>query len=162
MIENASSRKILGIDPGLQTVGFGCIESDGRHHRFLAGGVITTSSKDETPKRLEEIYDHLQELLAELQPDLVSMEKLFFVKNVTSGIRVAQAQGVLVLACKKAELPLFEYTPLQIKMALSGYGRATKAQVQFMVQKLLNLSEKPKDDNCADALGAALTFALTI
>ena len=107
MIENASSRKILGIDPGLQTVGFGCIESDGRHHRFLAGGVITTSSKDETPKRLEEIYDHLQELLAELQPDLVSMEKLFFVKNVTSGIRVAQAQGSSCFGVQESRVTAF-------------------------------------------------------
>ena len=160
MGKDVATRKILGIDPGLQTVGFGCIASDGRQHRFLDGGVIRTSAKDDLAERLAIIHDHLQELLAELKPDLVSMERLFFVKNVTSGIGVAQAQGVLILACGKAGLPLFEYTPLQIKMALSGYGRATKDQVQFMVQKLLNMAEKPKPDDCADALGAALTLAL--
>ncbi len=162
MVENTSACKILGIDPGLQTIGFGYIKSDGRRHQFLDAGVIMTSSKDELPKRLEEIYDNLTGLLTELKPDLVSMEKLFFVKNITSGIVVSQAQGVLILACQKAKLPLFEYTPLQIKIALSGYGRATKAQVQFMVQKLLNLTEKPKSDDCADAIGAALTHALTL
>ena len=153
-------RRILGIDPGLQAIGFGCIESDGADHRFVDGGVITTPSSDETPKRLETIYDNLRELLRELQPEIVSMEKLFFVRNITSGISVAQAQGAMMLACRQAGLPLVEYTPLQIKMALSGYGRATKDQVQIMVQKLLNLSEKPKPDHCADALGAALTLVL--
>ncbi|MYB40540.1 crossover junction endodeoxyribonuclease RuvC [Candidatus Saccharibacteria bacterium] len=160
MGETGRHRRILGIDPGLQAIGFGCIESDGNDHRFIDGGVITTPASDETPKRLATIYDHLQELLAELKPELVSMEKLFFVRNITSGISVAQAQGVMMLACRQARLPLIEYTPLQIKMAISGYGRATKDQVQIMVQKLLNLSEKPKPDHCADALGAALTLAL--
>lgn len=160
MNEGGRHQRILGIDPGLQAIGFGCIESDGSDHRFIDGGVITTPSTDETPKRLATIYNHLQELLAELKPEVVSMEKLFFVRNITSGISVAQAQGVMMLACRQAGLPLIEYTPLQIKMALSGYGRATKDQVQIMVQKLLNLSEKPKPDHCADALGAALTLAL--
>ena len=160
MSKTGGRQRILGIDPGLQAIGFGCIESDGREHQFVDGGVITTPSTDETPKRLATIYDNLQELLTELKPELVSMEKLFFVRNITSGISVAQAQGVMMLACRQADLPLFEYTPLQIKMSLSGYGRATKDQVQIMVQKLLNLSEKPKPNHCADALGAALTLAL--
>ena len=153
-------RRILGIDPGLQAVGFGCIDTDGSHHQFVDGGVITTPAKQPVPERLEIIYGHLRDLLAGLRPDSASMEKLFFVRNITSGISVAQAQGVMMLACRQAGLPLFEYTPLQIKMTLTGYGRASKDQVQIMVQKLLNLSEKPKPDHCADALGAALTLAL--
>ena len=155
-------QKILGIDPGLQTVGFGVIESDGRVHKFVGGGVITTPSSEELPKRLATIYDNAVDLIAEFKPDIASIEKLFFLKNVTSGIQVAQAQGVLILACQKADLQIYEYTPLQIKMSLSGYGRATKEQVQLMVQQFLHLSKKPTPDDCADALAAALTFAFMV
>ena len=155
-------QKILGIDPGLRTIGFGVIESDGRAHKFVAGGVITTLSSEELPKRLATIHSNAVDLIAEFKPDAVSIEKLFFFKNVTSGIQVAQAQGVLILACQSAGLQIYEYTPLQIKMSLSGYGRATKEQVQLMVQQFLRLSKKPQPDDCADALAAALTFALKV
>ena len=155
-----TTRRILGLDPGLRTTGFGCIESDGLKHRFIGGGVITTDSKQEPALRLATIYDNLISLITEFQPAVASIEKLFFFKNVTSAIKVAQAQGVLMLACQKSGVPSFEYTPLQIKMVLSGYGRAEKSQVQFMVQKLLLLPELPKPADCADALGAALTLAL--
>ena len=154
------ARRILGLDPGLRTTGFGCIESDGLKHRFIGGGVITTDNKQAPALRLAIIYDNLSSLITEFQPDVASIEKLFFFKNVTSAIKVAQAQGILMLACHKNGVPIFEYTPLQIKMALSGYGRAEKSQIQFMVQKLLVLSELPKPADCADALGAALTLAL--
>ena len=162
MNKTGNFRVILGIDPGLETVGFGCIRSDGRRHTFIDGGVIKTSSKDVLAKRLSIIYDNIRQLIDELRPDLVSMERLFFVKNITSGMKVAQAQGVLTLACQQASLPVFEYTPLQIKIALTGYGRATKDQVQIMVQKILKLEQKPKPDDCADALAAALTKAIEV
>lgn len=162
MNKTGNFRVILGIDPGLETVGFGCLKSDGQRHTFMDGGVIKTSSKEVLAVRLSIIYDNIRQLIDELRPDLVSMERLFFVKNITSGMKVAQAQGVLTLACQQAGLPVFEYTPLQIKIALTGYGRATKDQVQIMVQKILKLEQKPKPDDCADALAAALTKAIEV
>ena len=154
-------QRILGLDPGLRKVGYGFIESDGDKHLCLGYGTIKTS--DEHPAgaaRLAAIHDSLTSLIGEFKPETVSMEKLFFFRNVTSAIGVAQAQGILMLACQTAGLPISEYTPLQIKMNLTGYGRADKAQIQAMVQKLLGLDEPPKPADSADALAAALSLAL--
>ena len=155
-------RRILGIDPGLKTVGYGCLESDGSSHSLIGAGTIKTSGKQPAAERLATIYDNLSELIQELKPEIVSIEKLFFFRNITSAVGVSQAQGVLMLACCRAGLELVEYTPLQIKMALTGYGRAEKKQIQVMVQRMLGLAEPPKPPDCADALGAALTLALEL
>ena len=152
-------KRILGLDPGLRTVGYGFIESDGDRHRCLGFGLIETSNKQALALRLATIYDNISSLISEFEPEVASIEKLFFFRNVTSAIGVAQAQGVLMLACQKANLPFHEYTPLQIKMILTGYGRADKSQVQTMVQRLLGIDQFPKPDS-ADALAAALSLAL--
>ena len=149
--------KILGIDPGLQTTGYGCVEVKGDQYTLISAGVILTSNKNSLAERLDFIYQDIVEVIEQVQPDLVSIEKIFFLKNVTSGIDVSQARGVLMLACQQAKLPIYEYTPLQVKMSLTGYGRATKDQIQVMVKKFLNLKVKPKPDDCADALALAIT-----
>ena len=156
------SRRILGIDPGLRIVGYGCLKSDGDRHSLIGAGVIKTNSDRPIPERLEALYDSLSGLIRELKPEIVSIEKLFFFRNITSAVGVCQAQGVLMLACRQAGLEILEYTPLQIKIALTGYGRADKKQVQAAVQKTLGLEEPPKPADCADALGAALTLALEL
>ncbi|MCY4088682.1 MAG: crossover junction endodeoxyribonuclease RuvC [Candidatus Saccharibacteria bacterium] len=154
------SLKILGIDPGLETVGWGMISSDGQDHQCLAGGIISTSKDDVISRRLAIIHQRLLEIIDEFQPEIISMEKLFFFKNITSGIQVAQAQGVLMLACQQKNLEIVEYTPLQVKLTMTGYGRATKAQIKTEVQKALNLPDKIKNDNHADGLAVALTHSI--
>ncbi|MCA9349158.1 crossover junction endodeoxyribonuclease RuvC [Candidatus Saccharibacteria bacterium] len=153
--------KILGIDPGIGIVGFGLIESDGFSHKMLDAGVIKTKVKDVHERRLKEIYDELSGLVSEFNPDVASVEKLFFSQNVTTAMSVSQARGVILLVLEQAGVPIVEYTPLQIKSSLVGYGKADKAQVQEMVRVLLNLSKRPTPDDCADALGAALTHAMS-
>lgn len=152
--------KILGIDPGLETVGYGLIETDGRTHHHLDGGIITTSNQAEMGQRLLSLHRDLSKLIRQSQPDIVGMEKLFFFKNITSGIKVSQAQGVLMLACVQHKLEIVEYTPLAVKMAITQYGRATKAQIKTEVQALLKLPDKIKNDNHADGLAVALTHAI--
>ncbi len=149
--------RILGIDPGSGIVGFGCIELTKKQPTLIDAGIIRTTIGDGTANRLEELYDSLQELLAACKPDVAVVEKLFFAQNVTTAMTVSQARGVILLAIQKANVAVAEYTPLQIKMAMTGYGRATKAQIQEMVRVQLGLKEKPKPDDCADALAAALT-----
>jgi crossover junction endodeoxyribonuclease RuvC len=151
--------KILGIDPGTGIVGFGVIESNGIKHKLVTAGVIRTPAHQDLELRLVTIYDSLQEIVAETKPDFVSIEKLFFAKNVTTAMSVSHARGVIMLAMVQAGVPISEYTPLQIKQALTGYGRAEKSQIQEMVKILLGLKEIPKPDDCADALAAALTHA---
>jgi crossover junction endodeoxyribonuclease RuvC len=151
--------KIIGIDPGTGIVGFGVI-SVGKTPSLVDAGVIRTHKDQATAERLAEIYTELSEIIAHNKPDAASVEKLFFAQNVTTAMSVSQARGVILLALEQAGIPIFEYTPLQIKMATVGYGRASKAQIQEMVRVQLGLSEIPKPDDCADALAAALTHSV--
>lgn len=151
--------KILGIDPGSGIIGFGCIEIGQKTPKLVDAGVIRTQIGDTDSSRLVELYEAMQQLITELQPNVASVEKLFFVQNITTGMIVSQARGVILLALEQAHVPIAEYTPLQIKMAITGYGKAKKADVQEMVRLQLGLSEVPKPDDCADAIAAALTHA---
>jgi crossover junction endodeoxyribonuclease RuvC len=148
--------KILGIDPGSGIIGFGLVEKKS-NPKMLDAGVIRTTIGNDDASRLVELYESMRELVKELKPDVAAVEKLFFAQNVTTAIPVAQARGVILLALAEEKIPIYEYTPLQIKMAMTGYGRATKAQIQEMVRVQLGLKTKPKPDDCADALAAALT-----
>lgn len=151
--------RILGIDPGTGILGFGVIDVVKGKPQLVDAGVIRTPVHEEDAIRLETIFDELTAIIKETQPTHMSVEKLFFARNVTTAMTVAQARGVVLLAGKQAKLELAEYTPLQIKMAITGYGRADKKQMQEMVRLHLGLSEVPKPDDCADALAAALTHA---
>ncbi len=148
--------RILGIDPGSGIIGFGLVEKKS-NPRMIDAGVIRTTIGDADASRLLELHISMREIIAELKPDVASVEKLFFAQNVTTAMKVSQARGVILLALAEAGIPIYEYTPLQIKMAMTGYGRATKAQIQEMVRVQLGLKNKPKPDDCADALAAALT-----
>jgi len=152
--------KIIGIDPGTGILGFGVIEVIKGKSRLIAAGVITTPAHTPLPERLGEIYDGLSEIIAETKPDIMSIEKLFFAQNVTTAMSVSHARGVAMLTGYQANLLIAEYTPLQIKQTLTGYGRGTKKQVQEMVRLHLNLRDAPKPDDCADALAAAITHSL--
>lgn len=148
--------RILGIDPGTGLLGFGVIEA-GRQPQLVDAGVIRTRPHQPEPERLLAIFEGLQEITKHTQPQAMSVERLFFARNVTTAMNVAQARGVALLVAQQHRLLVAEYTPLQIKMALTGYGRADKKQVQEMVRTLLRLGEVPKPDDCADALAVALT-----
>ncbi|MBQ7039316.1 MAG: crossover junction endodeoxyribonuclease RuvC [Clostridia bacterium] len=151
--------RILGIDPGVAIVGYGVIEYNKNTFKVVDYGKITTPAHTPLPKRLKMVYDGMTQLVKEFKPDVVSMEELFFNTNVTTAIAVGHARGVLVLATENANVPLAEYTPLQIKQAVAGYGRADKNQVQQMVKRFLNLTEVPKPDDTADALAVAICHA---
>ncbi len=151
--------RILGIDPGTGIVGFGCIEADNRTLKLVDAGVIRTPAGEADATRLSTIYEEVSRLITEYQPEWFSIEQLFFARNVTTAMTVSQSRGVLLLAASQANLKIAEYTPLQIKMALTGYGRADKKQMQEMVRILLNLQQIPKPDDAADALAAAITHA---
>ena len=153
--------RILGIDPGLAIVGYGVIDSEKGAYRPVDCGVINTPKELSLPERLELIYKGMGELIDTFKPDQVAIEELFFTKNITTGITVAEARGVILLACKQSGLPMFEYTPNQIKQSLTGYGKADKKQIQFMITRLLGLKAIPKPDDAADALAIALTHAQT-
>lgn len=153
--------RILGIDPGSGIIGFGLIEK-GNNPKLVDAGVIRTTIGEDTALRLLELYTSMKELVTEFKPDVASVEKLFFAQNVTTAMTVSQARGVILLSLAEAGTPIYEYTPLQIKMAMTGYGRATKAQIQEMVRVQLGLKNKPKPDDCADALAAALTHLANI
>lgn len=150
---------ILGFDPGIAIVGFGVIEKKGNSIRPIQYGSIQTKAELETGIRLKQIFDASKELIATYQPESVSIERLFFNKNVTTAMTVGQARGILMLAAVEADIPIFEYTPLQIKQALVGYGRAEKKQIQEMVKMYLSLKEIPKPDDTADALAIAICHA---
>ena len=150
---------ILGFDPGIAIVGFGVIKKEGNLIRPLQYGSIQTKAGLDIGIRLKQVYDAAKEIIATYQPEAVSIEKLFFNKNVTTAFAVGQARGVLMLAAVEAGLPIYEYTPLQIKQAIVGYGRAEKKQVQEMVKMYLNLKEVPKPDDVADALAIAICHA---
>lgn len=153
--------KILGIDPGIGICGFGLIETQARAQaRALDFGVITTPVRAPLPSRLKELYESLHRVFAETAPEVVSVEKLFFSKNVTTGIAVAEARGLVLLVAEQCGLPVFEYTPNEIKKTLTGYGSAGKPQVEEMVRVHLGLEKKPRPDDAADALAAAITHSL--
>ncbi|MCI8911470.1 MAG: crossover junction endodeoxyribonuclease RuvC [Clostridia bacterium] len=152
---------ILGIDPGLAIVGYGVIEAQKGAFRPIDCGVINTPKSDTVPIRLNKIYDGMLSLIEKYKPDCIAIEELFFNTNITTGINVAQARGVVLLACQQKGLKMYEYTPLQIKQALTGYGKAEKKQIQFMVARLLNLKAVPKPDDAADGLAVALTHGQT-
>jgi len=152
--------RIIGIDPGTGILGFGVIDVSKGKATMLTAGVVTTPAHTPLDERLEDIYDSLMEIIAETKPSVMSIEKLFFARNVTTAMSVSHARGVAMLAGKKSKLELAEYTPLQIKQTLTGYGKADKKQVQEMVRIHLGLSEVPKPDDCADALAAAITYSL--
>lgn len=148
--------RILGIDPGYAILGYGIVDMKGNHFKAVEYGAITTDAKMDMPGRLKILYNSLMELIARYEPDTASVEELFFNTNAKTAILVGQARGVAVLACANSGLEIAEYTPLQIKQALVGYGRAEKQQVQLMVKTLLNLKAVPKPDDTADALAAAV------
>jgi crossover junction endodeoxyribonuclease ruvC len=149
--------RVIGIDPGTGILGFGVINITRGRVKMITAGVITTPAHTPLPERLEEIYVGLTDIIKETQPDVMSVEKLFFTKNITTAISVAEARGVAILTGRQADLPIYEYTPNEIKKSITGYGAAKKLQVQEMVRIQLSLQEKPKPDDCADALAAALT-----
>lgn len=151
--------KIIGIDPGTGILGFGVIEVIGSKIKMIDAGVIRTPPHTPHDERLEEIFDGLTEIIAATKPDVLSIEKLFFSRNITTAMTVAEARGVAILVGRKAGLPIAEYTPPQIKQTLTGYGKADKKQVQEMVRIQLGLKEVPKPDDCADALAAAITHS---
>ena len=151
--------RIIGIDPGTGILGFGVIDSRQTTFRLVTAGVIKTPAHTPLDERLEDIFDSLTEIITETTPTVMSIEKLFFARNVTTAMSVAHARGVAMLTGRKAGLPIAEYTPLQIKQTLTGYGKADKKQVQEMVRLQLGLHEVPKPDDCADALAAAITHA---
>jgi crossover junction endodeoxyribonuclease RuvC len=154
--------RIIGIDPGTGILGFGIIEVIRGKAKLCDAGVIRTPAKEEDAIRLQTIFDELTDIIAETKPNEMSVEKLFFAQNVTTAMTVSQARGVVLLCGKQAGLTIFEYTPLQIKQALTGYGRAEKAQIQEMVRVILELKEIPRPDDCADALAAAITHSMTM
>ncbi len=153
--------RILGIDPGIGICGFGLIETSSRAEaKVLDYGAVTTMVDAPMPERLKELYESLKLVFEQAKPDVAAVEKLFFSKNITTGIAVAEARGVILLVAKQSGADIREYTPNEIKRALTGYGAATKAQMQEMARMHLGLKEKPKPDDAADALAAAVTCSL--
>ena len=154
--------RIIGIDPGTGILGFGVIDVDKRGKCTLVdAGVIRTPVKEDDSVRFNTIYDELSDIIADAKPQEMAVEKLFFAQNVTTAMSVAQARGVAIVAGTQAGLKVSGYTPLQIKQALTGYGRAEKKQMQEMVRVLLGLKDVPQPDDCADALATAITHAMT-
>jgi crossover junction endodeoxyribonuclease RuvC len=151
--------RIIGIDPGTGILGFGVIDVVGTKITMVDAGVITTPPHTPHDERLEDIYDGLTEIVKNTKPDAYSVEKLFFTKNVTTAMTVAEARGVALLVARQHKIPIADYTPPQIKQTITGYGKADKKQVQEMVRLQLGLKEVPKPDDCADALAAAITHA---
>lgn len=147
--------RVLGIDPGYGIVGYGIIDSNSSTS-VVDYGVISTPKELTLPERLEVIYSSIESLIISYKPDVVAVEELFYFKNQTTVIPVAEARGVIILSCRKNDVPIFEYTPLQIKQALTGFGRAEKSQIQFMVKTILGLEKVPKPDDAADALAVAI------
>ena len=151
--------RILGIDPGYGITGFGILEAQRGRCQLLRCGAITTPPNTDFNWRLGEIYNNMTELLQLAQADAVAIEELFFGNNVTTGIKVAQARGVILLAVQQAGVPVFEYKPMQVKQAVVGYGNATKHQVMDMTKRILGLPAVPKPDDAADAVAIALCHA---
>lgn len=151
--------RVLGVDPGSALMGYGVVEAQGSRLRAVEYGSITTESGLPMEQRLLHLHRRIAALVAEFAPDLVAVEELFFGRNVTTALTVGQARGVVLLAAAEAGLQVAEYTPMQVKLAVAGWGRADKAQVQHMVKTLLGLPAPPRPDDVADALAVALTCA---
>ena len=153
--------RIIGIDPGTGILGFGVIDANAHQKvKLVDVGVVATPAHTKLKTRLLDTYDSLNEIIEQTRPDVMSIEKLFFARNITTAVSVAEARGVVILVAAQHNLPVFEYTPLQIKQTLTGYGRADKKQVQEMVRLHLNMKEIIKPDDAADALAAAITHSL--
>lgn len=150
---------ILGIDPGIATMGYGVINYFGNSFNYITCGAITTAAGERVERRLALIYDRLNNIIKTYHPEALAIEELFFNTNQKTAINVAQARGIALLSAERAGVPLFEYTPLQVKQAVVGYGRAEKHQVMEMTKVLLSLSERPKPDDAADALALAICHA---
>ena len=148
--------RILGIDPGVATIGFGLIEAERAQVRLLQYGVITTPAGLPLSNRLYQISQDMMELLGQFRPDEAAVEELFFSKNITTGIAVAHGRGVILLELERAGVPVYEYTPMQVKQAVAGYGGADKRQVMLMTQRLLRMQCVPRPDDAADALAIAI------
>lgn len=151
--------KIIGIDPGYAITGFGVIDYTGNHFKLIESGAIETKAGVPFPNRLERIYDDMISLIEKHKPDAIAVEELFFNTNTTTAIGVAQGRGMILVAAAKTNTPIFEYTPLQVKQAVVGYGRAEKKQVQMMVQRILNIEKIPKLDDTTDAMAIAMCHA---
>lgn len=151
--------RTLGIDPGIATVGFGVVDSEKNNQALVRCGVITTPAGTSLSSRLDLIFSDIDELIRTFSPDVMAVEELFFNTNITTGIAVAQGRGVILLAGYRAGIPIFEYTPLQVKQAVVGYGRAEKRQVIDMVRRILNMKAAPKPDDAADAVAIAICHA---
>lgn len=153
--------RILGIDPGFGIIGFGVIEKNRGDISVIDYGVITTDKNMYFPERLKAIYDSMNILIERFKPDEVAIEELYFNNNITTGIKVAEARGIILLTFQSHNLPIFEYTPQDVKLALTGIGRADKSQMQFMVKTLLHLQKIPRPDDAADAVAIALCHSQT-
>lgn len=151
--------RILGIDPGYATIGFGLIEAERAQMHMVTYGAITTPAGLPLSRRLYQIGSDMEELIGKLKPDVVAIEELFFNTNITTGIAVAHGRGVLLYAAEKCGVPLYEYTPSQVKLAVTGYGKAEKRQVMDMTRRLLKLNAVPRPDDAADALAIAICHA---
>lgn len=151
--------RIIGIDPGTGILGFGIIDMERGNVKLVDAGVIRTPVKENDAVRLHTIYDELTDIIKQTNPTIMSVEKLFFSKNVTTAMTVSQARGVVLLCAQQVGIEIHEYTPMQIKLAVTGYGNADKKQVQEMVRVILGLKEVPKPDDAADAIAAALTHS---
>ncbi|KKR08289.1 MAG: Crossover junction endodeoxyribonuclease RuvC [Parcubacteria group bacterium GW2011_GWC2_39_14] len=159
---STKNKIILGIDPGYGLTGYGLIVVAGSRIKALDYGVIETSNQDEFPGRLKTLHQELTKIIKKYKPDIVAVEELFFYKNVTTAIKVGQARGVIILSAVLAHVPVVEFTPLQVKQAISSYGRAGKNQVQQMVKVFLSLDKIPKPDDAADALAVAICAANSV
>lgn len=153
--------RILGVDPGIGRLGWGVIEVEGQNQKAIAYGCIETSMKITEEKRIQEIFHELQNILIQTKPDVLAVEELFFSRNVTTAFSVGQARGVVLLAAAEAGIPLASYYPTAVKSAVTGYGKADKAQIGQMVKVILKLESLPKLDDTTDALAVALTHAFT-
>ena len=153
--------RILGIDPGLATIGFGVVEKVNYNFEAVDYGIISTPKEDIFPKRLLKIYHSVDALITKFKPDAIAIEELFFMKNITTGIPVSHARGVILLACYQRMKNIYEYTPMQIKLALTGTGSADKHQMQYMTKSILNLKDIPRPDDAADALAVAICHGQT-
>lgn len=151
--------RILGIDPGIATVGFGVIDADRGQQKYVSCGIISTPAHTSLSSRLDQIYTDLESLFDTFRPDAISVEELFFSKNITTGIPVAHGRGVILLAAYRHHIPVYEYTPMQVKQAVVGYGNAEKRQVIEMVRRILNMPAPPKPDDAADAVAMAICHA---
>lgn len=154
-----AAMRILGIDPGIATIGFGLVEADRTQVHMMTYGAITTPAGLPLSRRLYQIGNDMEDLIGQLKPEVIAVEELFFNTNITTGIAVAHGRGVILYAAEKCGVPLFEYTPAQVKLAVVGYGKAEKRQVMDMTRRILKLAAVPRPDDAADALALALCHA---